>query len=242
MSGRPVTIESVAPVYSHPSSSQGEIKVAYTSAQPAVPAMSRTQANMEKLGIDTSKIEISEEVKSFSLKFTSDDYIKEFKSVSNYDSMVSLREKARSEENLLRQVYAKKTAIQDLPVLKEKFPLLIPVFGNEDIFPCKPLYHKDNDIPKVFPLEKNRKSSGTPSITDLTGFETNWRIFSERLLDLINWDNVFVAGGSVLACLLPPPPKATKNFKCLRKYFHEDAYAGSDIDLFIYGLNEEQAK
>ena len=25
-------------------------------------------------------------------------------------------------------------------------------------------------------------------------------------------------------------------------YFHEDAYAGSDIDLYLYGLNEEEGK
>ena len=118
----------------------------------------------------------------------------------------------------------------------------MPVFGNEDIFDCVALSKEEKNTPKAFPLEGKRKSAGTRSIVDRAGFATNWRIFSENLLTLVNWDNVFVAGGAVLACLLPPPPKATKNYKCLRKYFHEDVYAGSDIDLFLYGLNEEEGK
>ena len=236
-----VRVESVVPAYCHPSSEKDDVKVAYTSAQPTVTAMSRTQANMDKMGIDVTNVEVSEELKSFTLEYTSDDYIKDFKQAKDYESLLTVREKARAEENQLRQVYAKKTVLKDLPLLKEKYPLLVPAFGNEDIFSYKPLYPEDKEIPKVFPLEKNRKKEGS-SIVDRAGFETNWRIFSERLLDLINWDHVFIAGGSVLACLLPPPPKATKNFKCLRKYFHEDAYAGSDIDLYLYGLNEEEGK
>ena len=199
----------VTPAYSYPKDESSDVKVAYTSALPTVPAMSRTQETMKKMGIDPAK---------------------------------ALREKVNAEEHTLRKVYAKKAALKDFPVLKEKYPLLVPVFGNEEIFACRSLSSEEKAIPKVFALEDKRKKQGVQSIVDRKGFETNWRIFSERLLDLINWDHVFIAGGSVLACLLPPPPKATKNFKCLRKYFHEDVYAGSDIDLFLYGLNEEEGK
>lgn len=242
MSQPSLKLVQVTPAYAHPSHPTDDVKVAYTSSLPPVTAMSRTQASMNKLGIDPSKMEVEEDVKSFNLDMTAEDYIQEFKKCKDYASLKQLREKVNNEEHMLRRVYAKKEALSDKPLLHEKYPLLVPVFGNEDIFPCIALSKEEKEIPKVFPLEAKRKVAGTPSIVDQAGFATNWRIFSENLLTLVNWDNVFVAGGSILACLLPPPPKATKNFKCLRKYFHEDAYAGSDIDLYIYGLNEEEGK
>ena len=58
-----------------------------------------------------------------------------------------------------------------------------------------------------------------------------------RCADL-NWDNVFCAGGSVLACLLPPPEAYNATNITRRDYFHNVAYAGSDVDLFLYGLSE----
>jgi hypothetical protein len=58
-----------------------------------------------------------------------------------------------------------------------------------------------------------------------------------------DWKNVLVAGGSVLACLLPVPAHVQGKAKReLRRYYHEQAYFGSDVDPFIYGLDEEAAK
>ncbi len=57
----------------------------------------------------------------------------------------------------------------------------------------------------------------------------------------MNWDNVFAAGGSVLACLLPIPAAYDVDNKTRRDYFHNVAYGGSDIDLFVYGLDEAAA-
>ena len=54
----------------------------------------------------------------------------------------------------------------------------------------------------------------------------------------VNWNNVFCAGGSVLACLLHPPAEYDRDNKTRRDYFHNVAYAGSDVDLFLYGLDE----
>ena len=56
----------------------------------------------------------------------------------------------------------------------------------------------------------------------------------------MNWDNVFAAGGSVLGCLLRPPAAYDVDNKTRRDYFHNVGYAGSDVDLFLYGLNEEE--
>lgn len=242
MSNASVMHVTATPAYAHPTNPADEVKVAYTAPLPTVTAMSRTQASMDKLGIDATKIEVEEELKSYNLEVTADNYIESFKNCKDFSSMEQLRKRVNDEEHMLRRIYAKKAALAEKPILKEKYPLLVPVFGNEDIFDCVALSKEEKNTPKAFPLEGKRKSAGTRSIVDRAGFATNWRIFSENLLTLVNWDNVFVAGGAVLACLLPPPPKATKNYKCLRKYFHEDVYAGSDIDLFLYGLNEEEGK
>ncbi|CAG8719017.1 4950_t:CDS:2, partial [Ambispora leptoticha] len=48
--------------------------------------------------------------------------------------------------------------------------------------------------------------------------------------------------GSVLACLLPLPEEYSTFSRKTREYYHEKAYVSSDIDLFIYGLDEEAAK
>jgi dihydrodipicolinate synthase/N-acetylneuraminate lyase len=45
--------------------------------------------------------------------------------------------------------------------------------------------------------------------------------------------------GSVLACLLPVPAKYAGTNAGIRHYYHNVAYKSSDIDIFIYGLDEE---
>ena len=57
----------------------------------------------------------------------------------------------------------------------------------------------------------------------------------------MDWSNVFAAGGSVLACLQPIPAPHNANNIAIRNYYHKEAYKNSDIDLFVYGLTEEEA-
>ena len=57
----------------------------------------------------------------------------------------------------------------------------------------------------------------------------------------LDWSNVFAAGGSVLACLQPVPASHNANNPSIRNYYHKEAYKNSDIDLFIYGIHEEEA-
>jgi len=97
----------------------------------------------------------------------------------------------------------------------------------------------------VFPLpEEKRRADREPAMTaSLDDFKTAFNIFSEgSLSQLIDWDNVIVAGGSVLACLTPLPKYAQKTKRGLRKYFHGEGYPNSDIDMFIYGLTPEQVR
>ncbi|KAK8789860.1 hypothetical protein WA158_006640 [Blastocystis sp. Blastoise] len=206
-----------------------------------VPAMSRTTNRMRELGIDPSMVEVDPALLNWKPSMTIDEYLEKYKSSSTPEELETLRVAAVAEENKYRELYAKKAALPDHEYLKNKDLFMIPVYGNEECFKSQNPNPNEDSSKILFPLEKRRKA-GDSAISSQSDFQRNWRIFSERLLDIVNWDNVFVAGGSILACLLPVPTGADKNFKTLRKYYHEDVYSGSDIDLFIYGLNEEQGK
>jgi hypothetical protein len=62
----------------------------------------------------------------------------------------------------------------------------------------------------------------------------------EGQLRYLNWNNVFAAGGGVLACAQPVPIEHAGSFSDKRKYFHDVQYSSSDVDLFLYGLNETE--
>ncbi|CAN0363773.1 unnamed protein product [Ectocarpus sp. 8 AP-2014] len=51
----------------------------------------------------------------------------------------------------------------------------------------------------------------------------------------LDWSNVVAAGGSVLAALQHPPPGPLMNF------YNNMNYRSSDVDLFLYGLDEGAA-
>lgn len=96
----------------------------------------------------------------------------------------------------------------------------------------------------IMPLsETRRRKEGTPAMAvDLDEFKSNWAIFTESSLSLLDWNNVVAAGGSILACLSPVPEAAKDSKRALRKHFHTDAFPTSDVDLFLYGLTPEQAE
>lgn len=88
-------------------------------------------------------------------------------------------------------------------------------------------------------LDGLRKATGKPfMVSNIVEFRDNLRAFTHGVLDRLDWNNVVVAGGSVLACLTPVPQDFHPG-----KYFHEsDAFRGADIDLFIFGLTEVQVR
>ncbi|KZT09270.1 ankyrin [Laetiporus sulphureus 93-53] len=97
---------------------------------------------------------------------------------------------------------------------------------------------KDDDGLKskfVMPLsDDHRRKDGTPSmVQSLDDFKKNWAIFAEGFLSqLTDWNNVIAAGGSLA--------KVSK--RAFRKYFHNNAYPTSDVDLFLYGMTTAQAE
>lgn len=95
----------------------------------------------------------------------------------------------------------------------------------------------------LMPLtESNRKANGAPAIVQsLKEFQTNFQLFSESSLVDMDWSNVVVAGSAVVTSLLPVPPKHSSSKRALREYYHQKLAPASDVDLFLYGLTEEQA-
>lgn len=54
----------------------------------------------------------------------------------------------------------------------------------------------------------------------------------------VDWSNLFVAGGSVLACLLEKPELQYSEREDPRIIGHP-AFQSSDVDIFLYGLDKE---
>ena len=53
--------------------------------------------------------------------------------------------------------------------------------------------------------------------------------------------NVVAAGSSVVNCVLPVPSEFNSTKRKLREYYHEKFCPASDVDLFLYGLNHDEA-
>lgn len=95
----------------------------------------------------------------------------------------------------------------------------------------------------LMPLEQaDRKPDGAPAIVQsLKEFQTNFQLFSESALVDMDWSNVVAAGSSVVTSLLPVPLEHNTSKRALREYYHQKLAPASDVDLFLYGLSEEQA-
>ncbi|KAJ9481742.1 hypothetical protein VN97_g11719 [Penicillium thymicola] len=95
----------------------------------------------------------------------------------------------------------------------------------------------------LLPLSaKDRKPHGSAAVvSSLNEFQNNFTLFTEGSLSEIDWSNVVAAGSAVVTSLLPVPANYRNSKRGLRKYYHEEFAPASDVDLFLYGLNEEQA-
>lgn len=101
------------------------------------------------------------------------------------------------------------------------------------------------DAKYVFPIKDRRLTGAAAMAESMDQFRASFNIFTEGALSQFtpaHWNNVVVAGGAVLASLLPLPAHAQGSKRAIRKYFHEEIYSTSDIDLFLYDLTPEQAE
>jgi len=123
-----------------------------------------------------------------------------------------------------------------------RFVSLVDVYGhtstfgesNNYTFVRSGLTEDEKPLPRI--LEQHTafpEKAGVPSVVSKEKFSENWQEFTQGQLEGLDWSNVFVAGGCVLACLmtgLQGEPQATAGFR------------GADIDLFLYGLSDEEGR
>lgn len=183
-------------------------------------------------------------------------------------STISLPPLPTNVENLISFVSEnKKTPLQDLIApFKEYDSKLREVFAQQPEHPAiqkshvVPLFSGKEQHVKIrarnmaaeseverqrylMPLPKyDPKADGASAVVPtLKEFQTNFQLFSESSLVDMNWANVVVAGSAVVTSLLPVPPKHGSSKRALREYYHQKLAPASDVDLFLYGLTEEQA-
>ena len=111
-----------------------------------------------------------------------------------------------------------------------------PFFELYDAFSKE--HHSLLDTPVVLPLQVEDEllltntrppaDAKRHNIVSADKFEQNWNEFTGRCFDGVDLSNCFIAGGSVLGCLLP-------------NQLESGVLLASDIDVFIYGLSPEAA-
>ncbi|KAM7224255.1 hypothetical protein V8F06_000036 [Rhypophila decipiens] len=151
----------------------------------------------------------------------------------------------REYEATLRQAYAQNP---DAEMLKDSNINVLPLFTDDTVnikIWARDLENESKTEKEryIMPLPKNvRRANNSPAVVpSFKEFQRNFNVFSESSLVELNWDNVVAAGSSVVNCLLPVPEEHNRTKRSLREFYHEKFCPASDVDLFLYGLTEEQA-
>ncbi|KAK3937074.1 Ankycorbin [Diplogelasinospora grovesii] len=159
--------------------------------------------------------------------------------------MVDLIEPYRQYEHALRQTYAQ---APDDERIKDPLVNVLPLFtdGTCDIkIRARNLANESEEEKARYimalPKDQRRADGSQAIVPALKEFRRNFNVFSESSLVELNWDNVVASGSSVVNCLLPVPNKFNSSKRGLREFYHEKFCPASDVDLFLYGLTEEQA-
>lgn len=159
----------------------------------------------------------------------------------SYAKLEDIMALALEGERNLRMTFA----TTSLSTLSDPHIGLIDIFS---ILPIPVIVGRDRaganlDSTHLFPfLDFNhpfRLPDGKPAVVPLGRFHDNWDIFTGGLLRDMDWSNVVAAGGAVLACVKSTIPEDMKKMEMM-EIFQSDVYAGSDIDLFLYGLSPEE--
>ncbi|KAG4440717.1 hypothetical protein IFR05_003811 [Cadophora sp. M221] len=164
---------------------------------------------------------------------------------SNTDTPIAtILEPFKKFEGELRKVYAQQPEHE---VVKDGNVNLVPIFaGHEKELKIRARSLKtesdDEKSKYLMPLnDVHRRPSGSSAVvSSFKDFQTNFNLFSESSLADLDWNNVVAAGSAVTTALLPVPEKWAGSKRSLREYYHEHLAPASDVDLFLYGLNEEE--
>ncbi|VUC21847.1 unnamed protein product [Clonostachys rosea] len=149
----------------------------------------------------------------------------------------SLLQPYLDDETQLRQAFARGE-----PHMSEA-PHLIPLYPHQQSHLTTRTIERDVYGPEKYilrlPAEKIGRAGAPAVVTSLDQYQTNFEAFSH------DWSNIIAAGSSALLPLLPRRDDVGIVFNPavenpLETYFQQIASA-SDIDLFLYGLDEDQA-
>lgn len=159
--------------------------------------------------------------------------------------VVDILEPYRRYENQLRTVYAQD---RQNPILEDPYLNVLPLFNEhtQHITTRARNLAAESEQEKsryIMPLpDDKRRPHGFPAtVGSLAEFQKNFNVFSESSMVDMDWSNVVAAGSSVVNCLLPVPKEFNTTKRKLREYYHEKFCPASDVDLFLYGLNHDQA-
>ncbi|EAW09002.1 ankyrin repeat protein [Aspergillus clavatus NRRL 1] len=147
---------------------------------------------------------------------------------------------------VLRKIYAQQPSH---PAVAENLLNNVPLFdrnGEADLqIRARDLTAESEELKAKFmmPLKnEDRRPNGSPAVVStLKEFQTNFNLFSESSLSDLDWSNVVAAGSAVTTSLVPVPEEYRDSKRGLREFYHEKFAPASDVDLFLYGLTEEQA-
>ena len=159
--------------------------------------------------------------------------------------LTELIEPYRKYEAHLRRMFAQEP---DAEPLKDPHVNVLPLFNQDTpsitVRARDPSSESEEEKARyIMPLPDNmRRPSGSPAVVQsLKEFKRNFNVFSESSLIELDWANVVASGSSVVNCLLPVPKKYSATKRGLREFYHEKFSPASDVDLFLYGLTEEEA-
>jgi hypothetical protein len=149
-------------------------------------------------------------------------------------------------DSVLREIFAQ---IPSHPLLFENLLNVVPLYDNHgwaDVrVRARDIVSEPDDLKSkyIMPLKDvDRRPTGSPAVVSTSReFEANFNVFSEGSLQFLDWSNVVVAGSAVVTPLLPVPEEYRGSRQRLREFYHEKFTPASDVDLFLYGLTEDQA-
>jgi hypothetical protein len=130
--------------------------------------------------------------------------------------------KIKEDEDKLRRLFA---TDRNNAQLSNAHVHLLDVYADNG----RSFVHEDGaPLPLILTQNCQEKRAGTPALVDRAAFDRNWNELTSGVFNGLNWANVLVAGGAVLACMLPSDGA-------------RDPFADTDIDVFLYGLSEQEA-
>ncbi|KAF3199269.1 hypothetical protein TWF106_003953 [Orbilia oligospora] len=144
-------------------------------------------------------------------------------------------------ENKLRSLFAQDPSNA---TLADNTVGLVPIYAGEEAsikIQARVPRNEQDKSRYLMELDKlTRKKTGERAIVDFEDFQRNFSIFTEGALQNLDWTNIVAAGSSILTPILTVPKAHAKNKRTLRNYYHQVFAPTSDIDLFIYGTQDEK--